>query len=328
MMRTAGNNRPALVALAMLICTGASVFAGPTNAPVVPPPIPLVPSPVSVVRELLAETPSKRAETLSMYPEGLREPLEAKINEYLRLPVEMRELRLHATDLRHYLLQLMPLDPAARDAALPQVPEPMRTAVSNRLETWQILLPSMQEELIENEQVVRYFTQLGITSEEQRAGLLDVTPPAERAQMKDKIARWNALPEDTRKRVFAQFNDFFDLTPAEQTKALGTLSEAEREAMQQTLVSFAGLTPQQRMVCIRSFEKFSRMNAAERQQFLRKAEAWERMTPSERSQWRELVERVPILPPLPPGMLPQLVLPPVPSRPDNSSAAPPGTNGG
>ena len=52
------------------------------------------------------------------------------------------------------------------------------------------------------------------------------------------------------------------------------------------------------------------MSLVERREFLKKAEAWERMTPQERQQWRELVSRVPNLPPLPPRMAPRMIVPP------------------
>lgn len=298
--------------LALSACHGlGDPLATTTNAPLALPPIPLLPSPVKVLRELLVQPAAERSQRLGMYPDGLREPLAAKVNEYLALPAEVREWRLQATDLRHYLLQLMPLDASARRAALAQVPESIREAVAARLDHWQLLPPPMQEELLENEQVVRYFTQIGITSEELRKGLLDVTPPDQRLQMKAGIARWEALPEETRRRVFAQFNQMFDLTAEEQARSLRALSEAEREAMTDTLALFESLPPEKRAICVRSFEKFSRMSAVERRQFLQKAEAWERMTAEEREQWRELVSRVPDLPPLPPGLVPRLSVPTV-----------------
>jgi hypothetical protein len=317
-MRPAFANSIRLALLLAMACAGINGLGQSTDAGVPPQPFKLVPSPVRVLRELLSLPSAEREEMLALYPTGLREPLETKVKEYRAMPADQRELRLQATDLRHYLMQMLPLDAATRATALEQVPEPIRQVVADRLETWQLLLPEMQQDFLENEQVVRYFTQIGITDEEQRKGLLDVTPPDARARIDAKIAGWQALPEETRRRVFAQFNQMFDLTAEEQHKALSTLSDEEREAIGNTLNVFRSLPPEQRRVCMRSFEKFSRMSLLERREFLQKAKAWERMTLAEREQWREVVNRVKELPPLPPDLMLKIDVP----------ASAPATNGG
>jgi hypothetical protein len=300
--------RCALLAGVVFACLApVAVLAGPTNAaPALPP------SPVQVFRKLLVMTPQEREDYLTMHPPGMREPVEAKVKEYLALSPEERELRLQATELRFYFMHLMPQPASNRPALLAQVPEPMRAVVQARLDLWGLLPPPMQSELLENEQAVRYFTRPGVVSAAQRRALLDGLPPEERAKVEADIARFQALPEETRRRMFQQFSQLFDLTPDERAKSLRHLSEAEREAMEQTLNAFGELTAEQRQVCLRSFEKFAGMSLAERQRFLRNAQAWQRMTPTERERWRELVARVPDLPPLPPGMV---LPPPVPASP-------------
>lgn len=297
-----------LLLLGFVLSTHAQETQPPAAATVVVP-VALVPSPVQVIRELLARPETERGEMLAMYPPGLREPVEAKVREYAAMPAETRELRFLATDLRHYLTQLLPLDVSSQDAALLQVPESIRDAVKARLIKWPILLPQMKEEMLANEQVVRYFTRIGITSERDRQLLLDITPPEVRAPMEKRIAEWNALPEETRTRVFTQVNEFFELTPEEREKSLRILSGPERDAMRETLSSFSNLRPDQRELCIQSFERFSRMSLGERREFLQKAEVWSRLTAAEREQWRELVNQVPNLPPFPPGFVPRLVMP-------------------
>lgn len=272
-------------------------------------PVPLVPSPVRVIRELIAMPEAKRSEMLAMYPDGLREPLAAKVTEYLNMDPEARELRLQATDLRHYLQQLLPLDIATRRLALGRVPESLREVVSERIDKWTLLLPDMQRDFLESEKVVRYFTEMGITSEDMRLVLIFPPRPDVSPEMERKIAEWNNLPEATRARVFAQFNDMFELSPAERDQTLKVLSAEERDAMREALDSFNQLSPEQRQVCLRSFEKFSQMSVLQRRMFLQKAEAWSRMTAAEREQWKELVNRVPNLPPFPPGFEPRLQVP-------------------
>lgn len=280
-----------------------SLRADVTNAAVAFVPK-LAPSPVQAFRQLLVLSPEDRAQQLELHPPGMREPIEAKVQEYLTIPAEDRELRLQATELRHYLLLLMPLHSTNRATLIPQIEEPMRTAVEARLVVWDIMPPSMQEELLLNEQVVRYFTQHG-----ERKSLLETMPAAQRMALETNIARWKALPQQARKNVFAQMGEFFDLTAPEREKAMKELSQTERDAMTQTLDAFNNLSPDQREVCIRSFEKFASMSLPERQMFLKKAEAWQKMTATEREHWRAVVTRVPELPPFPPGMDARMALP-------------------
>lgn len=292
-------------------------------------PTELGPSPVQEFRQLLVLNAEERAVQLELRPPGLREPIEAKVKEYLALPAAEREVRLQATELRHYLSILLPLPSSNRVTLLPQIAEPMRSVVAARLDTWNIMLPSMQQEVIENERVVGYFTQLGMMTTAQRKALVEAMPAEQRAKLEADIKRWRAMPEPERGRTFAQFNQFFTLTPEEREKALSHLSEEERESMRATLDAFEGLTPEQRKICIRSFQKFANLSLAERQEFLKKAEAWQRMTPAEREQWREVVAVVPQLPPLPPDFFPAVATTVAPA-PLKTNVVPAGktTNGG
>jgi len=191
--------------------------------------------------------------------------------------------------------------------------------VEARLEKWDIMPPPMREEVIENERVIGYFTQLGTMTTAQRKALLEAMPAEQRIKLEADIARWRTMPETLRSRSFAQFNQLFSLTGEEREKALSYLSDDEREAMRTTLETFEGLTSEQRKICIQSFEKFGNMSLAERQEFLKKAGAWQRMTAAEREQWREVVRVVPELPPLPPGFFPAVATSPVPATAKTNS---------
>jgi len=261
----------------------------------------LGPSPVQVFREVLVMTPDERESFFIIRPPGLREPIEAKINEYLALSAEDRELRLQATELRHYLTLLMAASVTNQPALLAQISEPMRTLVKARLDLWQLFPEPMRSELLENEQAMRCLTQFQSLSRQQRSEMLNQMPPEQRARVESDIARWRDLPEHTRTRLTAQFSQFFELAPEERQRTLAHLSEPERVAMARTLKAFQELPPQQRAQCLRSFTKFASLSLTERQQFLKKAEAWQKMSPSERQQWRELVQQVPSWPPFPQG---------------------------
>jgi uncharacterized protein DUF3106 len=119
----------------------------------------------------------------------------------------------------------------------------------------------------------------------------------------DDQARWNALSENQRSQVTAQFNQFFELTPDEKQKTLNTLSDAERAQMEKTLQSFDKMPQSQRAECVNAFAKFASMDAPQRAEFLKNAARWSEMSPAERQVWRDLVVNVPQWPPLPAGFV-------------------------
>jgi hypothetical protein len=242
-------------------------------------------SPVAVFRQLLAMTPQERAAYLSNRPPIIREHIQAKIREYLALDPNERELRLRATELRWYLTPLLHQPPADRAAALAHIPQDMRNLVQSRLAEWDALPEQMRREFLDNEAALRYF-----------AGINPGSLPPTTAQQ----SHWAALPETERQKIIAQFNQFFELTPAEKQEALQTLSETERAQMEKTLQTFNALPPAQRAQCIRAFAEFAGMSPAERAEFLKNAQRWSQMTPRERQAWRDLVAQVPLWPPLPP----------------------------
>jgi hypothetical protein len=287
------------------------LFSPPTNHSQLP--MPRSTSPVDLFRRLLALTPAERENFLTNRPPEIRNRILDKVLEYEALDPNERELRLRATELRWYLLPLLHESPTKRAARLAQVPDDLRDLVKSRLDIWTILPPPLQQEFLDNERALRYFTHVDSPNNPP----MPPTPPGRgwrHGSQDHDLARWNALPGDQRQRITAQFNQFFELTPAEKQETLNTLSDAEREQIKKTLQSFDNLSAEQRAVCIRSFAKFASMNVVEKQEFLKNAERWSQMSPEERQTWRDLVGSVPLWPPLPPDLMP----PPVP--PDVQSA--------
>lgn len=286
-----------------------SLFA-PTN--IVPPLTPLTQakSPVEFFRELLAMTPADRENYLTNRPPEIRSRLLAKIQEYQALDPGERELRLRATELRWYLPPLLHESPAGRAERLAAVPDGLRDLVSARLAQWDILPPPLQQEFLENERALRYFTHVDSTNGPPTpGGGWERTPPD------SDLARWNALSEEQRQRITDQFNQFFEFTPMEKQKTLGTLSPREQRQMERTLGTFAQLPPAQRRDCIRAFTKFAGMSPSDRAEFLKNAERWSQMSPQERRTWHDLVANVPPWPAMPE--------PPVPPLPQLTPELPP-----
>jgi hypothetical protein len=259
-------------------------------------------SPVDFFRQLLAMSPDDRENFLTNRPPEIRARILAKVAEYEALDPDDRELRLRATELRWYLLPLLQESPTNRAARLAQVPDDLRELVQSRLQQWTILPPPLQQEFLDNEGALDYFTTMDVSNR-----------PADnsgRGPGGTDRARWDALPENERRMITAQFNLFFTLTDDEKQKTLNALSDAERQQMENTLKSFDKMPPTQRAECVNAFTKFASMNALEKSEFLKNAARWSEMSPAERQAWRDLVVHVPQWPPLPPGFMASL--PPAP----------------
>jgi hypothetical protein len=264
----------------------------PHNQPAVSPEaIVPPPSPVAYFRTLLAMTPKQREDCLTNHPPQTRERILAKVHEYEALSPDDRELRLRATELRWYLLPLLQMSPANRDAGLAKVPNDLREIVKNRLDEWVILPPTLKEEFLENERTRDYFAR--------------IQPSANSTAARSMEAQ--------RARISGQFREFLELTPEEKQATLSNLSADERAQMQKTLESFGKLTSQQQNECVQNYAKFAGMSDADRAEFLRNAERWSQMSSAERQTWRDLVANVPDWPAVPASIYPPGIVPPASS---------------
>jgi hypothetical protein len=275
------------------LAAGMAVFSATAQTPAAPPLPPPAPSPVKFFRELLTLSPADCNNALTNRTPEARAKIMAKVREYRKLDPNECELRLRATELRLYLTPLFRAAPADRAARLALVPEDLRGLVTSRLAQWDLLPPALQKEFLDNDRTVHYFAHVETTNS------LAVTPEA--------------------RKISGQFEQFFELTEAEKQQALGTLSDAERAAMEKTLLSFEQLPAQQRLLCVRNYAKFAEMSRPERAEFLKNAERWSQMSPAERKSWRDLVAHVPEWPPLPSAGPP---LPPLPTHTIPKTARP------
>jgi hypothetical protein len=283
------------------VASPAQLLSAPTNTL---PTSPREGSPVNLFRQLLAMRPAERGIFLTNRPPEIRKRILAKVDEYEALDPNTRELRLRSTELRWYLMPLLRESPATRAARLAQVPDDIRELVKDRLNEWTILPPPLQQEFLKNERTLRYFDSVDVSnSPPENVG----HRPGDGGQ-----AHRNALSETRSRQMTADFNQFFELTPVEKQKVLGTLSTAEQQQMEQTLQAFKKLPPGQREECIRSFAKFAGLSTADRAEFLKNAQRWSQMSPAERQAWCDLVANVPEWPPLPPGFITPPPPPPLP----------------
>jgi hypothetical protein len=267
------------------------------------PPHPAAQSPVEYFRELLALPPAGRDKALAEKTGWRRRTLEVKLQEYDELSPSERELRLRATELRWYLLPLMQLSPAEREWLLDQVPDGHRPLIEQRLVAWDLLPPPLQQELLENQRTIEYFTRLESSTPDQRQRIIESWSADYRQRMEAELERWRSRPAEQRQRMLGSFHQFFELNDREHERILATLPQSERELTARMVAELEKLPTEQRHRCMESFRKFSNMSPGERTQFLHNAEQWRSMSPEEQESWRHLVSR---LPPLPPGVVPPL----------------------
>lgn len=306
-----------LVLTLMAFISAGALAQTNTGAPQLPP----LKSPVDTFRELLNLSGVERVQMLTNYSTASRERLLGKLSEYQALTPDERELRLRATELRWWLLPLMRQPATNRVISLSLIPALLHPLIAERLQVWDLLPPPMQQELLDNEDVAQLFLRLQGRTPAQRENILNSLPPL----LEKGLERWTAMSANERRQTCERFDRYFELSQREREKVLSTLSDSERQQMEETLRSFEQLPREKRIICVRSFAKFASMGIAERQQFLKNAERWKKMSPAERQAWRDLVSRVPNFPPLPPDFYE--TVPPLPPFFPRSTVTPT-TNGG
>jgi hypothetical protein len=286
----------------LLIAQG--VLAVQPPSPEQLPPVP--PSPIDQFRGWLKLNAPERQQALSEWPEPKRAVILARLKTYEALPADERERRLRMLELRWYMRPLMNVPAEERSAGLAMIPPRLQRIVAERLAQWDALDSETRKNVIENERVrelvTSYFSQF-----QQGRGqkpLLSSLDADRQRELRHALETWNRTTPEEQQKMAEQLAGFFELPKKEQERTLGELTESERQEMQATLEAFARLSPEQRRVCVDSFQKFTRFTPQERVLFLRNAARWQRMTPEERQTWKQLVTKLPPLPseptPLPP----------------------------
>lgn len=318
----------ALVSLALAgVCHAA---AGGSNTLAPPPPLPSARylkvsetvhlhnlSPVAYFRVLLGMTPAQRDRALADRPDADRATILRKIREYEALPPEIREARLHQTELRWVLVSLMRIEPAQRNARLRVMSSPDRQWAEVRLRQWDTLPAAEQKAYLEKQDFISFYLRWQNASPVAQIEILSRLPDSVRNQWTAEVGRWQNMSAETRRQLCDQFGQLLTMDDQQRRAAVSGFNDDEKRQMEKSLQAYARLDPAQRRRCVESFGKFALMSPGDRADFLRNAARWEEMTPNQRRVWRQLVDRLPAAPsapPLPPGFRPSPVpgLPPSP----------------
>lgn len=268
------------LAIILFLFGAAGVWAAESDTNSFPP---MPPSPVVEFRAWLKLPPEQRGAMLAGRSAESRKALDAKLREYEALPEKERDRKLCAVELHWYLQQLIGMPKAERAEALTQVPKYLRPLVAFRLQQWEIVELKVgrdqKKQILDNETARKYVS--------------SPQPP---------------MPVEL--EVQNRLRDFFKMPENEQARALQHFTLGNRNEMIATMKAFQSLPDAEREKCIKSFGQFATMSAAEQAEFLRNVERWRAMPKEERETWRELVQTMPPMPPLPPD----LVFPPMPPQ--------------
>ncbi|MBL9174098.1 MAG: DUF3106 domain-containing protein [Verrucomicrobiales bacterium] len=303
--------KPGLVlAIAAVLLSGAEVSgqepvrpAGGVRVPIPPPPVPPArKAPTDLFRELLAASPAGREAMLTNRTTAARRLIESKLQEFEVLPPDQRELRLRVAELQFYLSPLLRSAPEGRARLLGAAPVEVRPLLEERLRAWEALPADRRKDLLDSESMLSRFVRLQVADPAALTQALQAVPDERRAEVEAQFLRWRELTPGERSRRTAEFQRFFELRPGEQQKVLKMISAVERGQMEQTLQQFHQLPADQRDRAVRGFRQFMEMSASQREEFLQNAAKWQAMTPAERDAWRRVVERVthPLPLPIPP----------------------------
>jgi hypothetical protein len=250
---------------------------------------PLSPSPIDLFRRLLATNETGRAQFTAGKAEPMKQYIESRIREFEIMPVNQRDAKLQALELRWYMPQVMKLKPADRASRLETVPEPMRSIIRQRLLLWDILPPQLQQEVLDNETAIKFFER-----PEQAAGsegALGAMSVGQRSDLEKRYREWMALSDVKRREIIGRFDEFVGMPEAAKSNALTRLTNTDYAQMQQTLSQFNNLSKEQRVQAMQGFRKFAELSPAERAAFLKTADRWRTMSEKDRDLWRNVVSR-------------------------------------
>lgn len=280
---------------------------------VVAPPIP--PSPIEDFRRWLTMDAADLERELAAYPPEKQVILRRKIESYRAMRPGDRDVRLQLLELRWYLQPLMSVTATNRGSYLDMIPTHLHEAIKARLRHWDNLSENTRREILADQKKREMATRYYVLP--RRTAIAPPPFPTDQApvppQLQAHFRRWEDKSPSARAKISAHLSSFMQLPKEEQLEALNTFSETERQEMQRTLDAFADLTPEARRACVDSFRKFATMSREERNSFLRNAARWQQLTPQERAAWRDIVEKVPPIPPMP------LPLAPMPASPGSSA---------
>ena len=124
--------------------------------------------------------------------------------------------------------------------------------------------------------------------------------------------------------MFLSYQKFFTLADEKRERVLAKIPMPQRLNVQSRLEQLENLTPEAKKQCLEALTKYAQMTPNERILFKAHAERWKLMPPSEHTVWKNVVKKLPPLPPIRTRSLP-----PIPRSSNRKGLPPlPGSNVG
>lgn len=262
------------------------------------PPVPIsAQTPADFFEALLKLSPAELEQYLQERPEPQRTILRARVAEFSQMSEFEREVRLRIWRLRYYFGLLVRIPASGRESWIKQVPEPYRWAVAERLESWDRLPEQIRKDILENERILEFL--LPVTGGPPLPPHPGLASLQGQQVNQDELRLWEELPPERRKEVLQEFGKLFSLSDKERLELLRSTANHHRERIRALLTQVESMSASDRELCLRALERLASMPPDEQVKFFKKAEIWIRLSPDQRRAWRQLMDKLPPLPPLP-----------------------------
>lgn len=171
---------------------------------------------------LLGASPEKRAEKLERMPEDRRALVQARLEQWDKLPAELQqEVREHQSTLR-YVIRVDAAPAAAKEDVFTGMSPEYRERVKARIAEVNKLPKQQRTRMIDN------FHSLFDLSDKEQQSILEKLNQAERAKVQQKLAEFEKLSPEERKKCMDSARRFNNLSADEQARFMATAERWEK----------------------------------------------------------------------------------------------------
>ncbi|MCD6050359.1 MAG: hypothetical protein K0Q55_1762 [Verrucomicrobia bacterium] len=192
---------------------------------------------------LLGASPERRAEKLVRVPEDRRKLVQARLEQWDKLPPELQqEVKENQSALR-YVIRVEAAPAAAREDVFAGMSAEHRKRVEEDIKKIQAMPKEKRGRMLEN-----FHSMFDLSDKEQHA-ILEKLNQAERAKVEQRIADYEKLSPDERKRCMDSAKRFNNLSADDQARFIATaerwekMSEDERNTWRNLVKQMPPLPP-------------------------------------------------------------------------------------
>lgn len=192
---------------------------------------------------LLGASPERRAEKLERMPEDRRKLVQARLEQWDKLPPDLRtEVKEHQSTI-HYVIRVDAAPDSAKEDIFTGMSPEHRDRLKARIAEVNALPKDQRERLINN------FHKLFDLSEKEQESILQKLNQIERAKVEQKLAEFEKLSPEERKKCMDSARRFNNLSADEQARFLEgaerwkTMSEDERNTWRNLIKQMPPLPP-------------------------------------------------------------------------------------